>query len=367
MKIFWLFSHPAPYKVGLFNLMGQKSDLHVLFERNEEYDRNKDFYIQKPESFTVIPPHSLYLGKHNSWTRRSIKELKDPSYDILVINGWSTFSEQYAISYCRQTKKPYFFFINGGIVPKRETKAKKILKRTYISGAALFFCPDEKSKEYLIHYGAKPERIVVYPYSSLFNRQILDKPLNEKEKETRRKKLGIEGEKVYFSAGQFIERKNYELLFDIWARMPRDHHLYVIGEGRLKRDYLSLIESLHLSNVHLLPFMRQDELLKYLSCGDGFVLLSKEDIYGHVIHEALSQGIPVVASDKINAAHRLIENGKNGFIVPLDEADTIYESLTLLESSMGEDAIKTAKNFSMEIEADFLLDIFEQAIKAKGE
>ncbi len=367
MKIFWLFNHPAPYKVDFLNALGEKCDLHVMFERAEEAGRNPLFYNKRPVSFHYYPGNSVYLGAYNNWTRRPIKHIKDPSYDLLVINGWSTFTEQHAIDYCHRHKIPYCFVINGGIIPEKESKFKTSLKRRYISGAALYFCPDERSKEYLIHYGAKPERIVLYPYSSLYNKEILEKPLTQKDKNAIRRKENLEGKKVFFSVGQFIDRKNYLTLIRLWADMSRDYCLYLIGEGYQKREYEELIEQEGLGNVFLLPFREHSEVLDLLRCGDGFILLSKEDIYGHVIHEALSQGLPVVASDRINAAVHLIENGKNGFVVPLKEEEEIQRAILRLNPDMGEACIEKAKDYTIEKEAEAFYRVFEAALKAKEE
>jgi glycosyltransferase involved in cell wall biosynthesis len=52
-----------------------------------------------------------------------------------------------------------------------------------------------------------------------------------------------------------------------------------------------------------------------------FVFLSKEDIYGHVINEALSQGLPVVSSSHVNAAAHLIKNGYDGFLIDLGDPE----------------------------------------------
>jgi hypothetical protein len=76
MKVFWLFNHPAPYKVDFFNELGKSCDLTVLFERANEAGRNAIFYSEKPLTFHAIIAQSLKLGGINNWTREPVSMIR---------------------------------------------------------------------------------------------------------------------------------------------------------------------------------------------------------------------------------------------------------------------------------------------------
>ena len=361
VKAFWLFNHPAPYKVDFFNVLGQEMDLDVIFERAYEKGRNKDFYNRKPIHFSCEIAKSIYLGGIDNYTTLPIKKLKNNAYDLIVINGWRTLTEQKTIRYLKKNNIPYVFHINGGIINDKEASWKTSYKRKYISGAALYLAPDEASAKYLIHYGADPKKIRLYPYSTVFDEETAIRPLSESEKSELRSQLGLEGKCLYCSIGQYIERKNHVALIRLWKQMEEDSHLYIIGEGPLKETYEKLIEEEQLHNVHLVLYMPHEQLFPYLRAFDAFVLLSKEDIYGHVITEAMAQGLPVVASDKINAAKKLVEEGVTGYVVPLDEEKAISKALhDVLNPKMGETALLAAKGNTVEASAKLTARIFRE-------
>lgn len=360
MKVFWLFNHPAPYKVDFFNILGQSCEITAVFERAREKGRNASFYKEKPEHFNQIICSSLPLGGVNNWTRKPVGILRKEHFDIVVLNGWFTFTEQHTIAYCKKKKIPYIFYINGGIIPAQEAKWKYALKRRNISGAYCYLCPDENSKQYLIHYGAEEKRIFIYPYSSIHESSIVEHLDTYAKRKRIREAKGYDRPHLFVSCGQFIPRKNYESLISLWAKLPEEYGLLIIGEGPLKEQYETLIASLHLQDrVHLSDYLPHETLLETFRFCDGFVFSSKEDIYGHVINEALSQGLPVVSSKNVNAAKHLIEDGKNGFLVDIENEEEYLSAITSIHEDMRSLAVATAKKNTMEGAASFHLRFFE--------
>lgn len=364
MKILWLFNHPAPYKVDFFNELGKKTNLTVLFERASESDRNRLFYHSKATHFKPVFLKSISLGSHNNIASGFLPFLRDRTYDIIVINGWSSFTEMKAIRYLKKRKISYVFAINGGIVPKKESFWKRKLKTKMIGGANNYLCPDLESEEYLLHYGGAKDAIALFPYSTLFEKEILEKPLSKEEKEERKKKLGLPAKPIYIAVGAFIERKNISfLLSEIWTHVSKEKELFLIGEGPLKEAYSEIIKEKSLKNVHLLPFQSKEKILDYLSVSEMSLFLTKEDIYGHVVNESLSQGCPVLGSDCSNAAKHLIKNGEDGYVFPLrDKNDFVAILEKEIPFSMRLEAIRVAKENTLEKMALTHLSFFERIL-----
>lgn len=367
MKVFWLFNHPAPYKVDFFNELGKTCDLTVLFERANEVGRNTIFYNEHPLNFTAKIAKSLLLGGVNNWTREPVEEIKTGQYDLIVINGWRTLTERNTISYLKRHRIPYIFYINGGILKSHENGIKAQIKGSYIRGACSYFCPDENSENYLTHYGVDPKKILIYPYSSIYKNEILPVPYNEEQKASLRKHLKLEGEKLFVSSGQFIERKNFTELIDIWKDMPKIWTLLLVGEGKLKKKYEKKVQDFGLSNIVIRPFVPHGELLRMFRACDAFVFLSKEDIYGHVINEALSQGLPVVSSSHVNAARHLVKNGYDGYLVNLGDPKGIEKAISeTLNATMQANAIQVAKENTLETMSSFHETAFKEILKEIG-
>ena len=361
MRILWVFNHPAPYKVDFFNELGKSIDLDVVFERSGESGRNSLFYAEKPIAFKATVLDSLHLGAANNWTRGPVKAIKKGGYDLIVMNGWSTLSEMSAIKYLRRHKIPYIFYINGGIVRQKESPIRAHLKKTYIGGAAYYFAPDENSAAYLAHYGADPKKIAIFPYSTIYEKEILDHPYSEKQKASLRDHLHLPGSKVFVSCGQFIARQNFSRLIAGWKDEPADSTLFLIGDGPEKKKYERQIAQLGLTNVVIHDFVPHRDNLRLFRSADALIFLSKEDIYGHVTNEALSQGVPVISGRKANSAVHLIKDGFNGFLIDPDEDGALQKAIEgCLAAPLGENALATARENTIEKMSEFHLRKFEE-------
>ena len=348
-KVLIVFNHPAPYKVRLFNELAKNMELSVIFERGKNKDRSKSFYSENKYQFNLVKVHGLKLGNENFISSGVKKHIKKNKYDLIVMNGYSQFAEMKAIRYMQKKNIPYALFINGGIINHKESNWKKNLKTSYISKAKFYLSPDNESNKYLEYYGAAPDKIFNYPYSTVYEKEIAKKPLGENDKKAIKEKYGIVGEKIFVSAGQLIKRKNYQTLIECWKDMPTDHHLYIFGDGKEHNRYAKIIQDLHLNNVHLHGFLPKEELFKVFSVSNVFIFPSNEDIYGHVINESLSQGLPVISNLNVNSAKKLL-NKSTGILTNDYSAKNVLHSLKEVEANTTfEDCIKIAKENTIEM------------------
>jgi glycosyltransferase involved in cell wall biosynthesis len=274
-------------------------------------------------------------------------------------------TEMKAIRYLKHHKIPYIFAINGGIVRDNDPQWKARLKRKYLPGAKAYLSPDEHSSSYLTYYGVDPSKIKLFPYSTIFEKEITEKPLPAIEKKAEREKEGIPGEELYLSVGSFIPRKNDQELLSLWTKTGKEKTLMLIGEGEEKARYQSFIQEHQLNNVLIRPFMPHSEILRYFRMADASIFLTKEDVYGHVVNECLSQGTPVIASDKANSARKLVQNGVDGYLVDItNEQELLKVFASPLTEQMGQNAIQTARQNTIEEMTSAHLKIFEEYLKA---
>ncbi|MCI1245284.1 MAG: glycosyltransferase family 4 protein [Bacilli bacterium] len=363
MKALWIFNHPAPYKVDFFNELGKKCELTVLFERPSEADRNPGFYCEKVTNFSCKILKSIHLGPHNNYTGKAVNEIKGNHYDLIVVNGYSTFTEMKLIRYLHRHRIPYIFAINGGIIREKESWARRVLKRKYISHASLYLAPDPRSAEYLKFYGAEESKIRLYPYSTVYAYEVLSKPSDPATQKRLRDGLHIDGKRFYVSVGQFIRRKNNFALLSIWKEMPKTSRLLLIGNGPEKDNYAKYVTENGLTNVTIMDYEPHTKILGLFRLADFSLFLTKEDIYGHVVNESLSQGTPVISNQNANSALNLIENGKNGYLVNLNEPKAIVKRLMSPSTEeLRNGAIATAKKNTIEAMAERHLEIFKELL-----
>ena len=60
--------------------------------------------------------------------------------------------------------------------------------------------------------------------------------------------------------------------------------------------------------------MPNEEIPKHLFEADAFVSPSLYESWGLVVNEAMAAGLPVILSDKFNAAFTLLKDGENGYM-----------------------------------------------------
>lgn len=102
-----------------------------------------------------------------------------------------------------------------------------------------------------------------------------------------------------------------------------------------------------------IPSCTPDRLLDEMTRHDVLVLPSLFEGFGRPLLEAMASGLPIVATDH-TAAPDLIDDGVQGYVVPIRDADAIAEKLDLLRrepdlcATMGHAARRRATEFSWE-------------------
>jgi glycosyltransferase involved in cell wall biosynthesis len=348
-RCLFVFAHPAPYKINLFNGLQQFLDLTVAFERQlGRYSRQQ--YVSSDQwKFKHFFIKGLNIGQENHLSFALIRHLRQHPYDLIIMNGYSSLTEMITIRYLQKHHIPYYLYVNGGVI--REHHGWKYrLKKSLIAPAAGYFSPTPIVDDYLIHYGANPKNIFHYPYSTIFAEEILERPLSDQAKLALRKTVGLPlTGKIILAIGQFIPRKNFVALIKQWRTIDPSIQLIIVGDGREKNRYLHLIRQYKLTHVTLKPFQPKNLLLSMLRASDGFILLSKEDIYGHVVNEALSQGIPVLCSDQVISAKVLVTANQNGLLMPLQDIHHLHHYVhQLLAINQPEQSLHVARQHTIE-------------------
>jgi glycosyltransferase involved in cell wall biosynthesis len=145
------------------------------------------------------------------------------------------------------------------------------------------------------------------------------------------------------AVGNFIHRKGYDLLFKALASLdcskssPWSLACYGAGSTAKLGD---LAETLEISSrVRFSSFLGVSELIQAYQTADLFVLATRSDTYGIVVHEAAACGLPIIVSKYAGAAEVLVEEGSNGHVIdPEDTAKFADRLAELLKDSSRREA-----------------------------
>lgn len=118
--------------------------------------------------------------------------------------------------------------------------------------------------------------------------------------------------------GRFISWKHPEYMLHLAEAMQElclNVEINMVGGGELKDLIQGQINKRKLSNIYLLGNMRNEEVLHLLRDHHIFCLTSdRNEGWGAVLNEAMSNGCAVVASDQIGSVPFLIQDERNGSI-----------------------------------------------------
>ena len=270
-KVLFLTNYPSPYRVRFFDELGKRVNLTVLFaDRIEDKKhRNASWYVPSQGSFTSVQLNKTCSVKSNSLCLEVTKWLKQ-DFDHIVVCGYSNPTAVFAMLWMRLHGKPFWMEVDGGLI-RQDKPWKYRIKRFLVTLPTHWLSSGRHTTAFLTHYGAKPENVREYPFTSLEGADLLPTVPTWEEKKALRRELGMEEECAFLAIGQFIHRKGFDVLLKAAAHLPKSAGIYLVG-GEPTEEYIRLKEELGLTNVHFLGFQSKQTLVKYYraSSHEGF-------------------------------------------------------------------------------------------------
>ena len=364
MKILFITNLPSPYRVDFFNELGKQADLTVCYERERSSERNENWVNTAKRNYTETFIHARKLGTDKSIGFGIINALRQEQFDHVIITGYSSPSVMLGILYCQFAGIPFLMEDDGGLYRGREEK-HRLLKALLLRKVKAYFTTTDENIQTLADLGVPKDKILKYPFSSVKDGDIQDGMLKSQEKASIRNELGIGEKKIILTVGQFIHRKGFDLLLRAFAGFSQECGLYFVG-GEPTKEYLQLVDELHISNVHFIGFKSKEELKNYYAAADLFVLPTREDIWGLVINEAMAAGLPIITTNRCGAGLELIKNGENGFLVQVGDREALREKMMLIlndsqrQKSMSQKAFDVINGYSIEKMAAWHIQALEK-------
>lgn len=127
---------------------------------------------------------------------------------------------------------------------------------------------------------------------------------------------------VLCTGGNFY-RKGLFYLLEAWQKLNLvDAEL--IFKGSVPEEFKYLLNARNITRIT--KYLSDEEMGELYSKAHICVFPSLDDGFGMVATEAMTAGLPVIVSENVGAADG-IENGKDGFVVPIRSSDAIAEKI----------------------------------------
>jgi L-malate glycosyltransferase len=138
-------------------------------------------------------------------------------------------------------------------------------------------------------------------------------------------------EKLVMHASNFRPVKRVTAVVEVFARIAREvpARLLLVGDGPDLGLALDRARKLGISHV-VEALGEQEDMVPLFSVADLFLLPSEQESFGLSALEAMSCGVPVVASDA-GGLPEVIEDGESGYLRPMDDVEGMAQrSIALL-------------------------------------
>jgi glycosyltransferase involved in cell wall biosynthesis len=197
--------------------------------------------------------------------------------------------------------------------------------------------------QYLINGGFPPDRVFF-----ISNFIEPSQPTNSAQLQELRKNMGIPPDAwCLLSVGRLHPNKGFPDLIDAMALLPqeiahRPLHLIIVGDGPLRESLHQHASRAGLTNrIHWTGW--QNNPAPYYDMADVFICPSRHEPLGNVILEAWNHKRTVISSSTLGA-NELINSGKNGILVPVQNSNALSAAIRGLLDSSNETRIILGEN-----------------------
>jgi glycosyltransferase involved in cell wall biosynthesis len=318
---------------------------------------DNDIQMQAVELFGKGSPYSFdeFDGQHSWWTclfpesdateltpskiaTRLFGELDLMEPDVVIASPITFFAGALGLRWAKKNNKKHIMFDDAK--PRLQFKRNffvRWIRDTITAQSDALWLP---SADYDKHYPAvkKGKSLIFYGFNCIDNDFF---------KSRYPKKFTS---KTVVCIARLVPVKNLDRLLHAWKIIEaeaNDWKLYIIGDGPLYERLFKLTNQLELKNVSIMGTINYPLLPDYLHRAEALILPSLSETWGLVVNEAMAAGLPILLSDKVNAAESLLTDGINGYVFNPDDVEAIKGAIekfiklnTFEKSRMSEQSLQ---------------------------
>lgn len=138
--------------------------------------------------------------------------------------------------------------------------------------------------------------------------------------------------KIITAMGRLDEQKGFDTLIRAFAIVNKKYCEYILkifGEGSEREALQNLIDDLELQKFVQLCGTKSDAI-NDIANSEVFVLSSRYEGMPNALIEAMATGTACISTDCKFGPSELIDDGKNGLLVPVDDVEVLAEKILFL-------------------------------------
>jgi glycosyltransferase involved in cell wall biosynthesis len=283
-------------------------------------------------AYTAMPPRSrLHL---NGWRlRREVVNVIDEVHpDVLVLHGHSDLSRWLIALATRARGIPILHASDAnGLEESAAPSVRSLVRFMYLklvlANVDGYLPMGLAGRVFYRRFGDRRKPLFYFPYEpdSVVRQVAVSNSLAFAQRSGLRP-----GRRHFLYSGRLVRVKQVDNViraFSLLADIRPNWDLVVAGTGPLGSELRQLVPKSLADRVHFVGFLQVDDLAAAYHFCDVLVHSSRREAWGLVIHEAVSAGMAVVASDTAGAGVELVRHRVNGLLYPSGSLDSLKSAM----------------------------------------
>lgn len=318
MTFLFLYTEIAEYVLACCNELTKHGEVHIV-----RWPVNKE----APFQFHVNEKIKLY--SKTDYDLEQLSQLaKSINPDVIVCSGW--IDKDYL-----KITKTYFKKIptvmscdthwNGSF---KQRLASVISRFTLLNIFSHAWVPGQIQKQYVLNLGFKESNIETGFYSC-------DLDYFESVYQSQKAQKQHHFPKRFLYVGRYYEFKGikelWQAFIELQTEQSNEWELWCLGVGD--------IEPINHPKIKHFGFVQPKDLANYTAQTGVFILPSRFEPWGVVVHEFAASGFPLLLSNQVGAKEQFLKEGKNGFVFKSENVNDIKQALKNMISTKESDLI----------------------------
>lgn len=371
MKICYVTTIPATIQsfiLPLAEYLHENTDWDISFicSDDEKFERSLPEYIH---FYPVHMERGISLAGVKAMFQIK-KILKQEKFDIVQYSTPN--ASLYTAMAAKSAKISVRLYCQWGIAYVGFSGLKRKIFKTvekFVCGLSTYVQPDSKSNlNFARSEGLYSEKKSSVIWNGSACGVSLDKFNIQRKNEYRsyiRKEYNISRDTfVYIFIGRVTRDKGINELLSAFKKLNDDSVLFLLGNNEVDTSVNKELYDWSLENKNIIYTGNVDDVERYLSAADCYVLPSYREGFGMSVIEAEAMGIPVIVTDIPGPVDAVIDN-RTGLLVKKANEDSLLDAMKKIRKlnyqEMGKEGYKFASdNFEQK-------QLFDKIIESRNE
>jgi glycosyltransferase involved in cell wall biosynthesis len=172
--------------------------------------------------------------------------------------------------------------------------------------------------------------------------------------------------RYFLYVGRLVEAKGVFDLLETYAKLSEEIRaevsLVFVGDGSARTKLMERASAIAPGTILFPGFAHREQLAEFYGLADALIFPTHSDPWGLVVNEAMSCGLPVVATSVAGCTEDLVRDGWSGFVIPPRDPSSLAGAMahlavdSALRVEMGARGREKIGEYSPEAWAQGLID-----------